>query len=704
MILAIGLVLFILSAPVLLTRVSPSYRAETHLMLLPLKQPSIQGRDRDAIPGDLRDYMRTLSNRITSYNILAQALDNIPADQRPDFLHPDDPVAKNVFRLMGRIRAQEISGTYLLTVSIEGGDPTGLDVVLNTLTDTFLKQLHEEQEEKYSRQFSYLEEERERILHKVDDQRAQLVVLADAAGQRAFLHKAYDAHLNRLSLLQKSYWDVETDRIQKQRDLKTIESQNTNLALLSLKPAANRKVSENFGINQMERWTYENLQDLRSTIDGLTPENRERRYVETRMGSMQEYLTEYRGNVQSNTLVMLVKERDFLLSQDLIKAQAAAQAAAEASTLLLSEKVQAEQQASDISGIIFSAQQIVFNIDQLQTRLAALDSRLDDNQLQAKAPLPIHIDRKAQPPGMPFESNQKKLIVLAFMLSFGFVGAFCFLFDLLDNRIRSRQDIERLIKGTIPEPLPLIEEATPENWANAMRCDLTQRAAILYRQLAVRLYPEQEQHHSKIFCLSGTEEQVGTSTLAANLAECFSAYGNRVLLLELNQKSPAPFWTAPDSTHSIRAVLAPDSNIKELAFHDEIRGIDVLPAGQNRNEILPITGLTNVLKQARKQYDWVLLDCAPFLDDDMARFAAQQSDGILLTVKEDLSSYGRLCSTKNLLESYEVPAMTVVLTGARRNPGEWLGTTVQSALSLLTFLHKKLQDVWKRIRKQGVAS
>ena len=673
-------------------------------MLLPLKQPSIQGRDRDAVPGDLRDYMRTLSNRLTSYNILAQALENIPADQRPDFLRPNDPVAKNVFRLMGRIRAQEISGTYLLTVSIEGGDPTGLDVVLNTLTDTFLKQLHEEQEEKYSRQFSYLEEERERILHKVDDQRAQLVVLADAAGQRAFLHKAYDAHLNRLSLLQKSYWDVETDRIQKQRDLKTIESQNTNLALLSLKPAANRKVSENFGINQMERWTYENLQDLRSTIDGLTPENRERRYVETRMGSMQEYLTEYRGNVQSNTLVMLVKERDFLLSQDLIKAQAAAQAAAEASTLLLSEKVQAEQQASDISEIIFNAQEIVFNIDQLQTRMAALDSRIDDNQLQAKAPLPIHIDRKAQPPDMPFESNQQKLIMLAFMLSFGFVGAFCFLFDLLDNRIRSRQDIERLIKGNIPDPLPLIEEATPESWANAMRSDLMQRAAIIYRQLAVRLYPEQEQHHSKVFCLSGTEEQVGTSTLAANLAECFSAYGNRVLLLELNQKSPAPFWTAPDATRSVRAVLAPDSNIQELAFHDEIRGIDVLPAGQNQNDILPITGLTNVLEQARKQYDWVLLDCAPFLDDDMARFAAQQSDGVLLAVKEDLSSYGRLCSTKTLLESYEVPAMTVVLTGARRNPGEWLGTSIQSALSLLTFLHKKLQDVWKTIRKQGVAS
>ena len=73
-----GLVLFALLTPLLMMQAQPTYTAEAQLMVTPVKQPTLQGREQDAIPGDLRDYMRTLSKRITSYDTLQHALENLP--------------------------------------------------------------------------------------------------------------------------------------------------------------------------------------------------------------------------------------------------------------------------------------------------------------------------------------------------------------------------------------------------------------------------------------------------------------------------------------------------------------------------------------------------------------------------------------------------------------------------------------------------
>jgi Mrp family chromosome partitioning ATPase/capsular polysaccharide biosynthesis protein len=688
-----GVLLFALLAPLLLTQVQPGYRTETHLMLTPNKQPTLQGRERDVITGDLRDHMRTLSKRISSYNILTMALENLPTEEWPAFLDPTDPMTQNVYRLMSKVEAEEISGTYLLEVSIEAGAPKGLGPMLNSITESFLQQLENEQEDQYTRQLSYLREERERIMKNVTQHRAELVQLADDAGQRSFLHKTFDAHLEKLQLIQRSYWQVETDRIEKQRELDTVLLQNEKINELDLSPIAQQQVADNFGINRMELSTYDNLQTLRSSIDGLTPSNTDRQYVEMRMDAMGDYLVEYKENVSSNTLNMLVKQRTLKMDESRVKAEAAATAAEKARDYLRIQQTEAEKTASSISDVIFTAQEMIFNIDQLMARLSALDSRIDDNQLQAKAPLPMHVDRQAQTPELPFESNKSKLLIMAFILSFGFIGAGCFIFDLLDNRVRSRQDIERLLGGAIPDPVPLVEEENVANLPNAMRNGLLPNAAQAYRKLAVRLYREKPDAGARIYCLSGTDAQVGTSTMTVNLAECFAAYGNRVLLVDLNRAHPAPFWIPAHEG------LASDTDFKKLIIQDEARNIDVLPAGQKQTDVLPATRLYSILDEVRSQYDWVLLDCAPLLEDDTAQLAAQHSDGVLLTVREDMSFFSNLSRAKVLLETFEIPAMTFLLNGAHSQPGEWLFFSIQSSLKLITALHKKIQNIGHKIKR-----
>jgi polysaccharide biosynthesis transport protein len=697
-----GVALFLVLAPLLLTRVSPSYRAETHLMMNLAKQPTLQGYERSVIPGDMRDYMRTLTVRIRSYNVLWNALENLPREEWPVFLDPDASMMRNVFRLMGRLAAYEIPGTYLLEVSIQAGHPRGLSALIDTVTETFLATIEKEQEQQYARRLAYLTEERERITERIEGHRAVLVGLADRAGQRAFLHKAYEAHLSKLQILQEFSWKAEVDRVEAESELQRVRRRNEDLRDLSLRPFADGKVMDNYGVNQMEQWTYAQLQELRSSIDGLTPSNPERQYVETRMDAMQDYLRDYRSDVSSSTADMLRDERDHTLASDLIEAEAAAEAARSAADILREERHRAAEEASMISDVIFTAQETIFIIEQLQTRLAAIDSRIDDNQIQAKAPLPVHVERRAISPEAPFDSNRKKLLSVAFILAFGMIGAICFLFDFLDNRVRGRGEVERVLGGPIPDPIPSVERPDPahETLDSLVLVDPDHGASRAFRKLAVRLAREKAPGQARVVCLSGTETGAGNSTVAANLAACLAAAGDRVVVLETAIDQPAACWGGGVGGASPRARVEPGGDALSIASRDAMRSIDVVSAAHWGGGALRGAELAAALERARSSYDWVLLDAAPLADSDLSQFALQHTDVLILTVREDASYYGRLCEARDLAAVYRVPVMTAVLNGARPQPGSWLFVTIQSALNLLSWMHRKAQNAQRALLRE----
>lgn len=696
LIIAIGTILLVVLAPQLLNKVNPTYRAEVQLMLTPLKQPTLQGRERDVIPGDLRDYMRTLTSRITSYNVLRESAETIPQDQWPEFMKEGQSLTRNIYRLMSRIHAREIPGTYLFQVSLEAAAPGGLAPILNAVTQAFLEQLALEQEKRYSRQLTYLREERQRILTELESQRKQLTGLADKAGQRAFLHKSYEVHLSKVQLLQRLFLEQESDRITSQAALDKVLMENERLLQQSLTPYAEKRVADNFGINRMEQWTYESLQELRASIDGLSPTNPDRQYVEQRMEAMEKYLVNYRQNVYSNTLSTLKAERALNLNSEKIRKQSAVLAANDAVKTLADQKAEAEADASRISGIIFTAQQLIYNMEQLQSRLAALDSRLDDNQIQAKAPLPVHVDREATSPHSPVKTNRKKLFLIALFLAFASVGGCCFLFDLLDNRIHNITDVERLLLGGAPEPLPVLEKKD----ASVDFIVIEQPDQLLskqYRKLAVRLLPIQHaEDKAAILCVTAAEPQAGVSSVCANLGASFGLHGERVLVVDLNANRPSPLWHAasprrPGASNDLlsRARTHPTTNLQVISS-EALRKA-------SRTQIL------SLLATARDQYDRIVVDLAPVLDDDLSQWALRQADAALVVARDGISLYDHLWRVKAQITLLNVPAMTIILNGAGAQPGSALFALLQGTLTWTSKIHHRVQDpvlrLWRRRRQ-----
>jgi len=702
LILLLGLVLLAGLLPLLLQKSSPIYETSARLILDPAKEPTLAGRERDAIPGNIGDYTRTLVSRLTSYEVLAEALGRLDGADFPAFLDPHHTVERNVFRLMSRVRVREVSRTYLISLTIGADQPRGLGPVLNQIMRVFVEKIQREQERQYERRLDYLTDERDKLLTRLEEDRVALLTLADSMDQKAFLHENYTLHISRQDMIQRLYWEAEAGRSEHKALLDKALADREGVRRLDLQPFADERVADNFGINRIEQWTYEQLQGLRASIDGLTPENPDRIYVEERMRAMNEFLGAYKRQVNEDTIRNLRETLEYELDLEVIKAQSAYQAARKNVEHLKALLDKAAAEASQTSEAIFNASELLFSIDQLRTRLTALSNRIDDAEMQAKAPVRLDIDKWAATPGKPSRSNAKTLALMALVLSFGTVGGFILVFDFLDDRLRDPGEMEKGMGGPGPAPVNAMHlaELPSGNMAEASLDNPRSPAVMAIRALAIRLDLEREKHGARVFVLAGLNPECGVTSLTLNLAHVLRAGHDRVLVIECNLARPgmARLASGLDASPGLWEVLsgANKGDQRHVVQREPQREVDVITVGVPGVTIPSRAALRAIIRASRKAYDIVLVDAASILEDDFSCFAAQHADAVLLVGREDISLFQDLRRSVDLLLEAEVPAVNAVLNFVRPKRGDQIRNAMQRQMQLVSRLHQGLHG---RVRR-----
>jgi polysaccharide biosynthesis transport protein len=708
-----GLFLCLVLFLVLLPRVSPIYETDAMLLVDPGKEPTLAGRERDTIPGDIGSYTRTQVRRLTGYDVLARAISSLDPDDYPVFLSPEYPEERNVFRLMSRVRVREVPMTYLISLTISAEEPQGLAPALNEIMKAFLEKVQYEQKKQYARRLDYLSLERKKIIARMDEERGELMALADIVGSMSYLQENYGSHFYKQDMLQRLYLEAKGRLSEKRSGYERARADLETIPRLDLQPFADERVADNFGINRIEQWTYEQLQHLRASIDGLTPENPDRVYVEDRMQAMNAFLDSYKERVNTETIIYMVEKQQYELDLELLKARNIYEAARSSAEHLNSLLKEAAEDASDYSWTIFQASEIKFRIDQLRERLTALNNRIDDAEMEVTAPIPMEIDKPAEPPVVPARSNLKVISMMIMALGFGSVFSFVLAFDLLDNRLRDPDEVEAALGEAGPAPIPFMttDETFPILFAEISLEGPHHQASLALRSLAVRLELDRQKFNSSVFALAGLNPECGVTSIALNLAHILQAADHRVLVLECNMLRPG--------TALMESGLKTGPGLSELLTADPVawveavqkeprRGIDVMTAGLKNPGIPDRSALLRVLERARRDYDIIILDLAPVLKDEFSFFAAVHSDAALLLGREDRSLYRDLRRSMDMLLAARVPALSAVLNFSRVKRAEKVRNVMQKEMEFVSrahrYLHKAVRQDLFRIFKRKAPS
>lgn len=679
LILLAGAVLAILIIPALLLVIRPKYVTTASLLVDAGKEVSITGKEREVIPGDVGDYTRTQIGRMKDLTVLRTAIARLPANERPVFCEKGQSDIQQAVALLKRLSIAETPRTRLIVARVEAEEPRSLGSALNAVLETFLARLQEEREEQYASRLAYLRQERKRIEDQLSAEHARLLALAAPIATKAFLHEGYNVHLAKLEQIQRLFWDAEAECAERESQLVKAQADRAALRELSLQPYADEKVADNFGINRIEQYTYEQLQSMRVTVDGLTPDNQDRKYVEERMKAMTDYLDGYRKQVNDITIRILTEKRSHDLEQDVLKATSARDAARHTRDGLARQLAEAATEASRISETIFSASDVTFAIGQLRDRLSTLTTRIDDCEMEAKTPSRITIDSRAADPSRPTTNTRPRVFGMGIAMAYCSVIAICLGFELLDGRVRSRRELEAALGGPGPDPIPWHDSTAGTPFARVVAMSPEADAAQAIRRLAARLERERRAHGGSVVLVAGAGRGAGATAVAANLATALAAIVPRVLTVHLTREGG------------------------DEGEMDGRSGVTTLRRTDARRD------LRELVAEARQAHDFVLLDTAPLPGDDVAQLAVLDCDAALLVVRADKSMFREVVAALEVLRAAQIPALTAVLNRAKHcpRPEAEYRAPVQQWLGIVTRLHLRVEGSvrarWAALRRRTQA-
>jgi succinoglycan biosynthesis transport protein ExoP len=663
-IVTLGLFILTMLVPVVLKVKKPNFEVYAMLKIDPVIPSLITKSEDPSITGFYHDFVRTQAARISEYDVIAEALGTLTPEQKETQCPADFSVEQCVALLQRIITISPVSRTHLVKLSIQGPKKEGLAPVLNALMATYLEKMHLELEKKDTRRLTYLVGKKETLKAEIQQKEAQLQDFASTVLSSTFTED-FNVWQKRVEELQKSYIHFFGDRVQAENEFKLEMKSAESLRQLSLNALVEEGVMADDAIAFTSSWTYQQLQDLRSSIDGVTAENNDRKRVEQRMDAMRDYEKELRKETRDNLDSIIYGKRDIELQQGLIKKENSYREALANEEEILAELTKAERVSGQNSSSILKGSSLETELDHARELLFRIDTRIHELEAESRAPLRVTVESEAKEPKTPAGSNIKKLLMMCVAFSFGSVGGVFLMIDFFDNRIRSKKTVLHALGH--PSTWPISPAPEGVGFRSILTKASGSEAAKAIRSLATRIYREHQEKQARVFLFTAVDNQSGTTSITMNTAQVLAFQSSRVLVIDANIQD----WGSGDDGSGEEGCDATFDPL-EAVQHDKQKGFDYLVSFMPETSTRYASRMLNrFLSEARERYDFICIDAAPVLQSDLTEYLAANSDAAILIIQGDSTTYRSLRQSAEILVGLDIPALAPVLNWGGEKMQRW---------------------------------
>ncbi|PYV10932.1 MAG: hypothetical protein DMG23_05875 [Acidobacteria bacterium] len=302
----------------------------------------------------------------------------------------------------------------------------------------------------------------------------------------------------------------------------------------------------------------------------------------------------------------------------------------------------------------------------------------------------IHVVDPALPPAAPIRPKKTQNIAMGLLGGLA-LGVMLALFaDVLDNSVKSVEDIERL---TGMPTLAVIPLAASDRARRAWRKGAGEKAAssttpvglaVLkhpasplaesYRALRTSVLLSTPGHPPQVILITSSQPNEGKSCTCLNLALTLAQRGGRVVIIDGDLRKPGVASVLGLANgKGLSSILTGAHGLEEaLQQLDALPGLWVLPGGPrppNPADLLSSVSMKEVLAELRGRFDHVVIDSPPVLLVTDATILTPLVDGIMLVVESGMTVRGAIQRTHKILENAGGKVLGVVLNklDARRN-------------------------------------
>jgi tyrosine-protein kinase Etk/Wzc len=290
------------------------------------------------------------------------------------------------------------------------------------------------------------------------------------------------------------------------------------------------------------------------------------------------------------------------------------------------------------------------------------------------APYVSILDGASPPSPIGTNLRQKVLLGLLVGLLLGVGGAF--FLEYLDQTVKTAADVERVVGapvlGLIPYEPKLVAGANggrkPILAATALSPDDPTVEA--YRSLRTNVTFVSAERPVQLLAVTSPGPGEGKTTTVANLALILALSGSKVLLIDADLRRPILHraFQLVDQP-GLTDVLIGNVSLREALRPDVSKNLDVLPSGArppNPSELLGSDAMRRLLSDARRDYEYIVMDTPPALPVTDASVVGASMDAMVVVMRSGETEETAAQRTMSQLERVHARIAGVVLNGVSR--------------------------------------
>ncbi len=282
----------------------------------------------------------------------------------------------------------------------------------------------------------------------------------------------------------------------------------------------------------------------------------------------------------------------------------------------------------------------------------------------------IRVVDSAEVPGAPVLPRRQRDLMMAAISGSILALGLVFLFEYLDNRIKSPQELRAHLGlpflGMVPaidvSSGALLHTGVPAAFGEAIRAV---RTNVLFSSA-------DEGARTLVVTSAGPGE--GKSMFSSNLSVSLAQAGQRVLHIDADMRRPRVHEIFEASQEpGLSNLLVGDCKPSEAVRRTAVQNLWILPAGMippNPAELLGSKRCTDYFATLREHFDWVVIDSPPVLAVADASVLANAATGVIFVVGADQTTRQTAKAAIEQLQSIGARITGAVLNRAdvQRNP------------------------------------
>ncbi|GAA4785616.1 tyrosine-protein kinase [Olivibacter ginsenosidimutans] len=276
---------------------------------------------------------------------------------------------------------------------------------------------------------------------------------------------------------------------------------------------------------------------------------------------------------------------------------------------------------------------------------------------------------------LPFSPKKKLVLFAAFLLGLVIPVGRLYIYDLLNTKVQNRKDIEKRTQ------IPVIAEFTH----NPTETDLIEfkssRSALAeqFRALRTNLQFLMPKPSDKVILITSGMPGEGKSFTSLNLANIYAVSGKRVLLLEFDLRKPklSKTYTGLNkvgiSNYIVDQSLTLDDMINRVGNNETLFFGACGPIPPNPAELIMSDRVTQMMKEARERFDYIIIDAPPIGAVTDAQLLNEYADVTLHLVRAGYTPHDLIGLPEDMRREGKMKHMAIVLNDVSENAGGYYG-------------------------------